>query len=209
MKNLSSKPNISNGLLVFALATIFGIVGCAFAYSQFMVYEIPWQNHRLPSPPRGTVQIVHIQIKSFADDPKGDTVYVETENSTIYSYTLFEDAWLSVDEIPDSDFQISDTCAPDWPGAQSGADIWDPPPVEKNVLDSDGERIEHAIAIFVRCYVLSDDGSLELWTREDSALAIIAFLQCGLGYAFIGILLGIIIGTVVIRFKKRKMAGGM
>ena len=202
------KTNIKlvDRLIIISLIGVFGFLGLAIAYSQFMVYEPPWQTRRLPTPPDGVIQILQVELHSFGDDPTGDRVFVETDNGLIYSHTLFEDSWLAVDEVPDSDFHLSESCAPEWPGAQSDSHIWDPPPVEKEVRDSAGERIEHAIAIFVRCYVLSEDGSLELWTMQDSALGAIAFMQCGPFYALIGGLLGFMIGALVVWIRRRGRA---
>jgi hypothetical protein len=53
----------------------------------------------------------------------------------------------------------------------------------------------------VRCYVLLDDGSLEVWSREDNAsIGIGILLFVAPVFALIGILIGIIIGILLYRF---------
>jgi hypothetical protein len=200
MKYPNSK--LADRLIIGSLSVVLGVAGAGVAYSQFMVTELPWQQYRLPNPPDGAADISRVDLRSFGDDPSGDTIFIVTNDGDKYSYTLFEGQWLDVDTLPKSDFQATAACAPDWPGAQSDADIWDPPPVERKVRDSAGERIEHALAIFVRCYVLSDDSSLELWTREDDPFEIMGFMQCAPVYILVGGLLGAATGLIVVRTRK-------
>ena len=206
MNNQSPRSNISNALIVVILALLLGGGGCAIAYFEFMVYDLPWHTYQVSSPPIPAKRILHIEYKSTLADPTGDTIYVNTADNSVYSTTLFESGWTLAKANPNWYDDSSSTCAPQWPGAQSDDQIWQPPPVEKNVVDSRGVRFEHAIAMSVRCYVLTEDGHIEVWTREDSGLPIIAFMQCGLGYAFIGVLLGVLSGIGIIHFKNRRMS---
>ncbi len=202
---MKPKANLSNAFIIVALTLLMGGVGLAIAYFQFLVYDLPWNTYQLKNPPKDTVGIVHVEDQSTLIDPTGDTIYVITKDYSIYSNTLFEKEWKLAQANPSWEEDYASSCAPAWPGAQSDAEIWNAPPVEKKVVDSRGVRFEHALAIAVRCYVLSEDGSLEVWTREDSAISIIAFLQCGSVYVLVGVLLGIIIGVVVIRLRKRRL----
>jgi hypothetical protein len=201
---MKSKTNLPNALIIVPLALLMGGVGLAIAYFQFMVYDLSWDTYQLNNPPKETIGIIHIDYKSTLADPMGDTIYVITKDHFVYSNTLFEKEWGLAQADPSWEEDYASTCTPVWPGAQSDAQIWSAPPVEKKVVDSRGVRFEHAMAIAVRCYVLSEDGSLEVWTREDSAIAIIAFLQCGSVYALFGALLGIIIGVIIIRIRKQR-----
>ncbi|HUI87407.1 MAG TPA: hypothetical protein VLX61_01655 [Anaerolineales bacterium] len=209
MNNPSRRSSVSKALVIAVLAVLFGSGGCAIAYFEFMVYNLPWHTYQVPSPPVPASRILHIDYKSTFADPTGDTIYVSTVGKSVYSTTLFENGWALAQANPNWDDDSSSTCAPQWAGAQSDAQIWQPPPVEKHVVDSRGVRFEHSIAIGVRCYVLTGDGHIEVWTREDTGIPIIAFLQCGLAYAFIGALLGVLSGLGIIHLKNRRVSANI
>jgi hypothetical protein len=185
-----------------------GGVGLAIAY--FMTlnkeYNIPWKHFTLPTPPKEIVAISHIEFHSYFDDPTGDIVYITTKNGKIYSNTLFQKDWMLIEDIPNFEKDYTSDCAPTWAGAQSDSQIWDPPPTGNNVHDSAGIRFEHSLAIDVRCYVLLDDGNLEVWAREDNAgsAGIFAFIYYAQAFGCLGIIIGIIIGVLVIRFRNKE-----
>ena len=199
---MKSKANLPNSLIIAALALLMGAVGLTAAYFRFMTYDLPWHTYRLSDPPKGAAGIVHVEYQANQHDPAGDTIYVVTQDGSVYANRLFTKGWGLVQSNPSREEDRSSACAPVWPGAQSEAEIWSAPPVEKKVVDSRGVRFEHSASIAVRCYMLSEDGSLEVWTREDSIMGIIAFLQCGPVYALAGALLGVLTGIVVTRLRK-------
>lgn len=185
-----------------------GGVGLATAYFMFLNddYEIPWKHFALPTPPKEIVAISHIEFHSYLDDPTGDTVYITTKNGALYSNTLFQKDWLLIEDTPNFEKDYTSDCAPTWAGTQSNSQIWDPPPTGKNVFDSAGIRFEHTLAIDVRCYVLTDDGNLEVWAREDNASSagVFSFAFFAQVFGCLGIIMGVIMGVLLIRFRNRE-----
>jgi hypothetical protein len=202
---VKSKRGLASCLIIGAVASLMGCL--AFILTGYLLVfadNIPWNHYALPVPPTGTTSIVHIEFRDSLDDPSGDTVYVATQDDTLYSNTLFEDKWLPAQKASNWQTDSLSNCAPDWPGAPSNAHIWEPPPVQKQVIDSAGVRFEHPLAIDVRCYVLSEDG-LEVWAREDNATAMMAFIEFyGPASAVLGSLIGIVIGIVIVRKIRSK-----
>ncbi len=207
---MKSNNVLINGLIIVSLALLMGGVGLATAYFMFLNlnqdYDIPWKHFTLPTPPKEIVAISHIEFHSYLDDPTGDTVYIMTKNGAIYSNTLFQKDWLLVEGTSNFEKDYTSDCAPTWAGAQSDSQIWDPPPAKENILDSAGVRFEHSLAIDVRCYVLSDDGNLKVWVREDNAgsSGVFAFAFFAQAFGCLGIIIGIIIGALLIRFRNRE-----
>ena len=200
---------IRNGLMIASLALIVGIIGIVIAILIFLNndYEIPWNQYPLKNSSEDFVSIIYVEVNSFAEDPTGDTIYVSTKDGLIFSNTLFEEECLLVESVPAWETKRTSDCAPVWPGAQSDAQIWDPPPTEKNILDSAGIRFERPVSIIVRCYVLADDGSLEVWVREGDFLerfgAFVFYAPC---LGIIGLLVGTIIGVYMVRKKNKKVS---
>jgi len=71
------------------------------------------------------------------------------------------------------------------------------------VIDSAGVRFERPISTITRCYVLISDGSLEVWIHSGDAVGLIMSEFWKTVYALFGTVLGIIIGVIIIRLKKR------
>ena len=203
------KSRIIDILLLVALPVFLCVVGLGVAYFAFMRYDIPWRRLALPNPPRRPASILHVELNSTRDDPTGDVIYIKTDNGAVYAHRVPTDPWRWVDPATTWDTDHTSDCAPDWPSEYSGSDIWEPPPVQKKVVDSAGIRFEHSLAIDVRCYVLFEDGSLEVWAREDNfAMGLMPFIACAPVLAACGAALGLMIGGLVfyIRKKKRKAA---
>lgn len=194
---------IRNGLMIISLALIMSVIGVVIAVLIFLNndYEIPWNHYPLNNSSKDFVGIVYVEVNSFLEDPTGDTIYVSTKDGFIFSNTLFEEEWLLVESVPVWETERTSACAPVWPGAPSDAQIWESPPTEKNILDSTGIRFERPVSIIVRCYVLSDDGSLEVWVRGDDLekAGIAAFVFYAPCLGIIGLLVGIIIGVYIVR----------
>jgi hypothetical protein len=124
MNNQSPWSDVSNTFVIVALAVLFGGGGSAIAYFEFMVYNLPWHTYQVASPPIPAVRILHIEYKSTLADPTGDTIYVSTADKSVYSTTLFENGWVLAQANPNWYDDPSSICAPQWPGAQSDAQIW-------------------------------------------------------------------------------------
>jgi len=198
--------NLRDGLIIISLALIMGGIGVVIAFFIFLNndYKIPWKHYPLKNTSTDFISIGYVEFNSYLEDPTGDTIYISTKDGLIFSKTLFENEWLLVESVPVWDTEHISDCAPVWPGAPSDAQIWEPPPTEKNILDSAGARFERPFSIIVRCYVLSDDGSLEVWVRGDDAgktgaYAFAFYAQC---FGIIGVLVGIIMGGYIVRKRK-------
>lgn len=204
---MKARPCLLNGLIIVFPAILLCGIGVLFAYRMFLVYDLPWKHTSLPPPPDEIVDIVHIDFQSYMDDPTGDTIFVAAKDGAVYSNTLFGNEWLPVESVPDWGTDYTNQCAPTWPGAQSDAPIWDPPPVEKKVADSAGVRFEHAMAIAVRCYVLSDDGSLDIWAREDDvSIGVAPFVLLAPVMGILGALVGALAGLLIVYLNQRRKA---
>jgi hypothetical protein len=199
-----------NGLIVFLSAILIGGIGIEIAFLLFVNhdYDIPWNHFMLPTPPEGSMSIAHVAFYHTFDDPVNDIISIQTEDGTIYSNTLFEKEWSLVEGTPNFDEEYTSDCAPTWAGAKSDAQIWAPPPTGNDVRDSAGARFEHASAIAVRCYVLYKDGTLEAWTRADSAQSagIYTFLIFTPVFGIAGAIIGVLIGVFINRYRERKTA---
>lgn len=73
------------------------------------------------------------------------------------------------------------------------------PPVSKGVIDSKGFVFEHTISGFFKCYVLYDDGHLEIWSRAASGLDNIWVAPF---YCVIGIVSGAILGVILWLYRR-------
>ncbi len=174
-----------------------------------------WERHSLPMPPAGTVRIAGVEFRpdvhgdpeqdlSMHADPTGDTVYVRTSNGTLYSNTLFADQWLPAERPADGAAADASECAPAWSGIPPEVDEKpDSPPVQKKVLDSVGERFGHTMVDAVRCYVLYDDGTMEVWGYEIHSGYIFAWIVSTPVLAVLGIIVGIIVGGIILIVRNR------
>jgi len=204
---MNIKTLLLNSLTICAFSLVGYVVGQFIGSSLVGEYNPPWIHYVIQSSPSTMVDIVHVDIQSSAEDPTGDILYAATKTGEVYSNTLFQSNWRSVEVIPasnnnwDINWDITE-CAPKW-STPTDAHMWDSPPVEKKVIDSAGIRIERPASIIARCYVLSDDGSLEVWVHSGNAMDSAVGDFSKMVYALLGVLLGIVIGIVIIRLRKR------
>lgn len=82
-------------------------------------------------------------------------------------------------------------CATEWE---------EPPPLGQEALDSVGVRFERPISAIERCYVLLDNGSLQVWTRATDVFTLMRIIGISTGT---GIAIGIAIGILVARATTR------
>lgn len=68
----------------------------------------------------------------------------------------------------------------------------------RKIIDSSGVSFAHALADSTKCYVLFDNGDLEVWTRTQDAFTLMGTLG-------VSALTGIIaVGTIGFRMKRSK-----
>jgi hypothetical protein len=199
---MKSSACLINGLVIGFLALLLGGIGFLIGNSTIGEYNPPWTHYPIPSPSEEIVDIVHVEIASTLTDPTGDTIFVKDKNGEIYSNTVFQNKWSVVDPVPTWDNKSPYSCTGDYL-APSGSHMWDRPPVDKSVVDSYGALFERPVSTIVRCYILFDDGSLEVWVHSGNAMDSLAGIFTKMVYAIIGVIIGIIIGIIIIRFRKR------
>jgi hypothetical protein len=121
----------------------------------------------------------------------------------VYSNTLYQDEWLVVDPIPDwGDAPTNLTeCATGWADQQLAGPLL----LDGVVVDSAGVRFKRPLSLILRCYVLLDDGRLQVWVHSSNAFDLLANWRLKIICTAIGGVLGIIIGVFVVRFRKQKV----
>ena len=135
-------------------------------------------------------------------DPTGDIVYVSDKDGKIHSNTAFQNEWSVVEPVSTWESDRPADCTSKRLGPTE-SHLWDNPPVEKGVIDSAGVLFERPVSTTVRCYVLLDDGSLEVWVHSGNAMDSMAGESQKLVFGFFGLILGVIISVIVIRYRKR------
>jgi hypothetical protein len=170
---MKSNTCLINGLIVGFLALLLGGIGFLVGNSMVGEYNPPWTHYPIQAPSKGIVDIAHVEITSTLPDPTGDTIFVKAKDGEVYSNTLFQSEWSIVDSVPTWDKESPYDCTGEWL-APSASHMWDRPPVEKGVVDSYGALFERPVSTIVRCYVLLDDGSLEVWVHSGNAMDLLA-----------------------------------
>jgi hypothetical protein len=84
-------------------------------------------------------------------------------------------------------------CVTDWD---------DHPPIDEAILDSAGVRGERPLSTILRCYVLFDNGSLQVWTHKSDAMSLIMNELGKVLLVIAGSILGLIGGILIARFGK-------
>ena len=199
---MNSKTRLVNGLIIATLV-LFGC-GAGYSIGNFSIgeYNPSWEHYELKSVPDDLVRIAFVDIQSNLFDPTGDIVYVSDKDGKIHSNTVFQNEWSVVE--PDSTWEhnrLAD-CTSKKLGPTDSY-LWDNPPVEKGILDSAGIIFERPVSTIVRCYILLEDGSLEVWVHSGNAMDSMAGEFLKVAYAFFGLLLGVIISVIVIRYRNR------
>jgi hypothetical protein len=202
---MKSNTCFINGLIVGFLALFLGGIGLLVGNSAVGEYNPPWTHYPIPAPSKEIVDIAHVEIMSTLPDPTGDTIFVKAKDGEVYSNTLFQNEWSIVDPIPTWDTESLYDCTGEWL-VPSDSHMWDAPPVDKGVVDSYGALFERPVSTIVRCYVLSDDGSLEVWVHSGNAMDLLAGVFMKIVYGTIGAIIGIVIGVIIIRFRRKAVS---
>jgi len=183
------------------LALLLGGVGFSVGNSRIGEYNPPWTRYQILAAPKEIAEISFVEIKSNLLDPSGDVLYVTSEDGESFSNYLFEAEWSVVYSPPTWNNSLS-KCGAERLGPTK-SHMWDVPPVEKRVIDSAGVYFDRPVSIIVRCYVLLDDGSLEVWVHSGNAMDSLAVEFLKILYVIVGVIFGIIIGVIIIRYRKR------
>ncbi len=166
---MKSNTCLVNGLIVGFLALLMGGIGFSIGNSATGEYNPPWKRYAIQAAPKETVKIAHVEINSTLFDPAGDIVFVADKEGDVFSNTVFQSEWSVVDPVPTWDNNHISNCTAEKLGPTE-SHMWDTPPVEKDVIDSAGIIFERPVSTIVRCYVLLDDGSLEVWVHSGNAM---------------------------------------
>ncbi len=183
MKSKAKLPAIFISIVLSLIGASLGAGLGLFLYSSF----IPSWKHYEISPLADAKDILQIDVQSTLDDPAKDVLYVGVESGKIYSNILFQEDWLPVQSVPENNYEFP-SCATEWK---------DHPPVTNGIADSLGVRFERPVSTIVRCYVLLDNGSLQVWTRSTDVFSLMTMvMKTGL--------LGLIVGFIISIFVWRK-----
>jgi hypothetical protein len=199
---MKSKTCLLSGLTICFASLFTGGIGLVVGILLFGNYSPPWQHYSIQSAPAEIVDIVHIDIQSTLDDPTGDILYVASKEGIVYSNSLYQDKWLVIDPVPnwDDDPTNLTECATEWADHPLAA----PPSVDGVVVDSAGVRFERPLSSIWRCYVLLDDGRLQVWVHSSNVFDLLANWRSKIICTAIGGMLGIITGVFIVRFRKQK-----
>ncbi len=196
------------------------VVACLAAVVTFYAlgYPMPpWDRHLLPAAPGEITHILHVEFRPHGPgphdipepshaDPVGDTIFISTTDRTVYSYTPFDNEWKRVASPGAWEETPATRCAPAWDSPEPDARILEPIPLEKAVRASSGIRVGHTMVDAVRCYVLYEDGSLEVWGREltgDGALALSYYTPC---IIVVGLVIGFLAGLLILSIRNKRRA---
>lgn len=170
-----------------------------------------WHHYVLPPPPKKIINIAYyLPLVTKSEVPTGDIIFVKTENEAYYSYTLFENHWQLVNADPTRWNNLYNSkCATKWNEDNTPyefADLKSYPPVEKGVVDSMGENWwDYPSTSTARCYTLSEDGSLQVWTYSGNVPELMKNRIQKNILMVAGALVGIIVGIFIVRHKTKKM----
>jgi hypothetical protein len=130
---------------------------------------------------------------------------VKTRGDQVFSTTMFQNEWSPVPSVQVWDNSGINKCGTERSGPTQ-AHIWDPPPSGKPVLDSAGAVFDRPVSTITRCYILSSDGSLTVWTHEDSATRLMAAAIWKFLYDGLGLLLGGALGGFLVVIRRPRWA---
>jgi hypothetical protein len=180
-----------------ALIILSAVIGCCAGSFVVGSYDPPWTRLSIHPSPAIPVSIAHVDINSTQDDPGGDVLFIEAVDGRVYSLRLFEDQWELVDQVPEPGNVIhTENCATDWPNH---------PLVEERIIDSVGFRIDHALATILRCYVLMDDHSLQVWVHSSDGWALFDVIKLKVIFAAIGGILAILVVFLLLLRTRRTL----
>jgi len=176
-------------IILSLLGTFLGASAGLLLCSRFFP---PWRHYNVtPSP--GATDIVQVEIKYALTDPTEDVLYVSAEGAQLFSNTLFQKDWYSVEAAPKNDYEFP-KCATDWK---------DHPPIKSGVIDSAGVRFERPLSTILRCYVLYKNGTMQVWTRVTDVFSWMTAIAVG---GLLGLITGITIGVSFVRNARKPMS---
>ncbi len=171
------------------LSALFGVfLGATLAPRLYFVIPEFWKHYEI-SPFPGAKKIISVDTR-FANEPDGEVLYIVSEDDIVFSNSLFEDEW-QIDTPTSAHEYIMPSCPAEWSI-----------PIKKsNVIDSAGVSMTDAETTSVsRCYILFDDGSMEVWTDTNSIYDITISLIVGGVFGYIvGAIIGLIISVLIWR----------
>lgn len=170
------------------LAVFGALLGMGLGFSLYAGLIPPWTSHEIRPLP-GAKDILQVDIQSTRNNPAKDILYVAAENGQIFANTLFEAQWQPVEAAPQPEGQHA-ACTD---GRRDG------PPVKSGIVRSAGFRFERPLSTILRCYVLLDDGRLQVWTRSTDVFGLLTTIIMG---GALGLVAGSVLNAFVWRDKK-------
>jgi hypothetical protein len=196
---LRSKSILIKVLTIVLPTLLFGGVG--YLISSFFI-DSHWIHIPIKKPPV-SAEDLRLLVGSTTENPTGDTLLVVTSDGETLSFTLFEHDWKASDLS--NQYIVDDACAPVWlkPADASDAELWNPPPVKGDIFDSVGVRFERPLSMIARCYVIMEDGRIEMWTRSADFLRLMYGLIIKISITIAGAFFGAFTGFLIISRKRR------
>lgn len=183
------------------LFTAFLFAGIGYSTSnQIAGIYPPWVRFQIPPPPIEMTAIAHVDIKSTLEDPTGDILFAGTSDNRIYSNVLFEDNWSQVTPIPDWENGYAQKCATEW--VEYPTSWKDRPPIKGEILDSWGVSFERPLSTILRCYVLLENGDLQVWVHSANVFDLMIILSAKLLFTGIGGIAGLIISLLILKSQE-------
>ncbi len=164
------------------LGSVAGLLVGDFLFTYFIPSwshtEIDTENHNF----REITLVEYFYLENH--DLSQDNVILKTEDGAFFSYHHHK--WQQT-ELPDVDLTK-------FPHTYPPCNEWaSPPPASylRRTKDTAGVDFAHALANSSRCYILFEDGNLELWTRD---YGVFDLIYIGFWSLFLGMLIGGIFG---------------
>lgn len=182
-------PKLFAVFTTIILAVFGALLGMGLGFFLYARLVPSWTSHEI-RPLSGAKDILQVDIQSTRDDPTQDILYVAAEDGRIFSNTLFQASWQPVAAAPQPEDQ-STSCTS---GRRDG------PPVKSGIVSSAGFRFERPLSTILRCYVLLDDGRLQVWTHSTDLFRLLVMVTMG---GATGLVAGAMINAFAWREKKR------
>ena len=204
-------------LLYIGIVLFGGVAGFLTGSYISKAFWPRWDSEPLPQAPSLITEILFVDYRIPIGVPTSDQVLVATHEGQLYSLlqnnwhpveslpsgsrvitvTKVNNSIVAVTD-DDAQYQLegfawipqteNDEATPLRNQNQCAAEGREQPPVKRKVIDSKGVVLTHSISESSRCHILTEDGNLYVWTRNDSAFDSLPIMAIG---AFLGVIVSI------------------
>ena len=174
---MKTKSKSLAGVVSIILLLLGASLGVKLSLQLYLVINWPWKQREI-TVPQDVNNILYVASR-YLFDPTGDVLFVANEDNTVFSTTLFQEDWRIVAFTPDQTHKSS-PCPTEWL-----------PLIRSNIVDSASIQRTGEFTDTRRCYILFNDGSLQIRTRELNMYTASIIGVCGL---ISGAVFGVFIG---------------